>query len=220
MTTRHRTTTLCRPQGTSRTMTLFITPEDFNTMREYAEAAADIPITVGVQQRPGNLEVCGYAFVRRFNPTTFQVIPGSVFITTQTVGPGFSMPDPAGEGEVSDRDDEFEPDEPVFRLLWHSHVNGTAQFSVTDLNTHDDMATMTACDAMFFLVLNTNGDATANFEQYQPNRIGAQIALVVSEDRDDTSYRTRMAEFADKRTLVKPQQQQVTRGTVLELGSY
>lgn len=195
----YRQTTKCQPYGSSSAMTLYVSDADFDIMRTYAEVAANVP---GRQAS----EVCGYAFVRQINPQVYQLLPGSVFITTQEVAPGMSKPDASGEADVMDRDDQFEPDEPVYRLLWHSHMQGEAAFSGTDLRAHEIMGATTALEAMFFLVLNTDGDATANFEQYRPHRIGTQIRVVITEPRSD-DYEALMAEFMKKRRFQPSQAQ-------------
>jgi proteasome lid subunit RPN8/RPN11 len=157
-------TALCRPTGPSTGPTLSINRDDFNEMLNYAKAA-------------GTKEVCGYAFVTRTSATEYTVVAGSVFITTQMVDHGAAEPDGLGEIEVMDREEELP--EGVVRLLWHSHVDGQAGFSSTDLRTHDTMSETTALDSMFFIVLNKRGQASANFELYEPVRIGTQITLNV-----------------------------------------
>ena len=159
-----QTTTLCRPVHTSSTASLWVQRADFNELLNFARAA-------------GSNEVCGYAFVTKVSPTEFCIVPDSVFITTQMVERIAAEPDARGEVEVMDREEDL-PDG-TFRLLWHSHVDGTAKFSGTDFDTHNRIGKTTLLDAMFFLVLNKRGEASANLEQYRPFRIGTQITLNV-----------------------------------------
>ena len=165
-------TALCRPLALSSAPQLIIGRAEFDEMVRYAVAA-------------GKNEVCGYAFARQLDTEQFYVIQGSVFIVDQHVAPGTARTDPAGEVAVMDYEERFGDDEPVYRVLWHSHVGGQASFSTTDLKSHDDIGRATALEAMFALVLNNRGQASANFEVYQPFRIGTQIELLVVDDVEE-----------------------------------
>ena len=167
-------TRLCSPTGTSQAGTLFIDRESLDEAVNYALAA-------------GQNEVCGFMLVRRFDPKTFVVIENSLILPYQLVAQGLSQPAPEGESEQMDVEDEHEDDPDVFRLLWHSHGTGAAAFSTTDTNTHDKMASTTAFDAMFFMVINTQGRATANIEVYKPFRVGTQLHLVVLEKTEQAN---------------------------------
>jgi proteasome lid subunit RPN8/RPN11 len=177
-------TVLSRPQGTSTAPQLSIDRADFDTIIRYATAA-------------DKREVCGFAFVRKYGPDYFEVIPGSVFITSQLVAPGAAQPDAIGETEVMDREEEFE-EAGIYRLLWHSHVGGSAAFSSTDLNAHQVLSASTALDAMFFMVVNNRGQATANMELYRPIRMGTQLLLAVLDEVEAIDLAPYQEEIAKK----------------------
>ena len=182
-------TTLCRPLAPSNAPQLIIGRAEFDEMVRYAVAA-------------GKNEVCGYAFARQLDTEQFWVIPGSVFIVDQHVAPGTARTDPAGEVAVMDYEEQFDANENVYRILWHSHVGGTASFSTTDLKSHHDIGRATALDAMFFMVINNRGQATLNFEVYRPYRIGTQAELLVVDDVPDVDLAPYKAQIATKCSVI------------------
>lgn len=186
-----KTTVLCKPIANSRAPQLFIERGDFEEMIRYAQAA-------------GIYEVCGYAFARQVDASTFAVIRGTVFIVDQHVGTAAAMTDPSGEVEAMDKEEVFDEDGKIVRILWHSHVGGSATFSTTDLKAHGDIGKATAIDAMFFVVVNTGGQATANFEVYQPYRIGGQAGLLVIEKVEEVDLRPYKATIAAKCRVIPP----------------
>ncbi len=170
-------TTLSNPIGASSTGELEIQRDDFTEVLNYARAA-------------GNDEICGFLLVRRLSPDHYVVIPDTVHIPEQATNPGAA--ETLFQGEIAQRnlEDDYEDDENVFRLLWHSHVRGSASFSRTDTDTHQNMGNGTGFDAMFFMVVNQHGQATANLEVYTPFRIGTQIHLVVLENEEEVDLYT------------------------------
>lgn len=151
-------------------------------------------------QAAGKNEVCGYAFARQIDPNTFCVFGKSVFIVNQHVNPSAARTDPIGEVAVMDYEEQF--DEKLYRILWHSHVGGTAAFSTTDLKSHDDIGQATALDAMFFMVINNRGQATLNFEVYRPYRIGTQAELLVVDEVPAVDLEPYKAEIAAKCSVI------------------
>ena len=184
-------TALCRPLALSSAPQLIIGRAEFDEMVRYAVAA-------------GKNEVCGYAFARQLDTEHFWVIPGSVFIVDQHVAPGTARTDPAGEVTVMDYEERFDETDPVYRILWHSHVGGQATFSQTDLKSHDDIGRATALDAMFALVLNNRGQASANLEVYHPFRIGTQVELLVVDDVEEVDLEPYKRAIAKKCQVIPP----------------
>lgn len=178
-------TVLCSPVGTSSTGTLVIERDVFEEVINYAKAA-------------GHKEVCGFLLVRRQSSTLYSVLPNSLHIPLQWADIGASEPLPQGQAAQMDIEEPYEDDEDVFRLLWHSHMGGSAHFSSVDLKTADDMSRSTGFNAMFFMVVNQHGQATANLEVYYPFRIGTQLRLVVLENEEAADLETYKAELARK----------------------
>lgn len=203
-----RTTTLCSPVGaTTEAGTLTIERDTFNEVVNYAKAAAP-------------QEVCGFLLVQRTDAATYHVLKDSLLIPAQLIASGYSEVLPEGEIEQMDFEEAYEDDPTVFRLLWHSHVNGIAQFSGTDTDTHRRMATTTAHEAMFFMVLNTHGQATANIEVYQPFRIGTQLRLVVLENDEQAALDPYKAMLKQKcKQMPKPKHKPVVQGRPAVIGS-
>lgn len=164
-------TTLCSPIGPSQSGTLFIERDTFDEVINYAQAA-------------DKFEICGYLLVKRLGPMAFTVLENSLHIPLQLAGIGASETLPEGEAAQMDREDDTDDD--TYRLLWHSHVNGQAGFSSTDLDTHASFGRTTMFDAVFFMVVNQHGDASANLELYRPFRLGTQLRLVVLEPYEET----------------------------------
>lgn len=180
-------TSLCSPTGNSQVGRLEISRNTFDEVINYAKAA-------------DKNEVCGFLLVRQYTPNDFEVIDGSLHIPRQLAAAGASEPLPQGESAQMDIEDEYEDDPEVFRVLWHSHMNGEARFSSTDIATHNRMATTTGHDAMFFMVVNARGQATANIEVYRPFRIGTQLWLSVIENEDELDlepYKQKLAEVCE-----------------------
>jgi|GEM_PF-5423359 len=165
-------TVLSNPVGTSYAGTLFIDRDTFNEVINFARAA-------------GLNEVCGFISVRRNSPRSFTVIEGSLNLPDQYTGKSLSQTAPMGELTQMEYENTFGDDPDVFRLLWHSHKDGGAGFSVTDTSAHDEMSRTTAFEAMMFMVVNVHGQATANLEVYRPFRIGTQLRLVVIENEEE-----------------------------------
>lgn len=192
-----KSTVLCSPYGTSQTGTLLIERNLFEEVINYAKAAA-------------LEEVCGFLLVRKESPSLYRVLEDSLHIPEQRTAAGYSETRSEGEIAQMDLEEQYDEDPNVFRLLWHSHVHGGASFSSTDTATHQRMATTSAFDAMFFMVVNTRGQASANLEVYRPFRIGTQLRLVVLENEleaDLTPYRAELAvkcQPMPKRTYVPP----------------
>ena len=103
-----------------------------------------------------------------------------------------------------DYEERFDEKDPVYRILWHSHVGGQATFSQTDLKSHDDIGRATALDAMFALVLNNRGQASANLEVYQPFRIGTQVELLVVDDVEEVDLEPYKRAIAKKCQVIPP----------------
>jgi proteasome lid subunit RPN8/RPN11 len=169
-------TTLCSPTGTSQAGTLYIDRDTFDEAVNYARAA-------------DKNEVCGFMLVRRHRPDMFAVIKESLHLPRQLVAQGLSQPAPEGESAQMDIEEQYVDDRDVFRLLWHSHGAGSAMFSTTDTGTHENMSETTGFDAVFFMVINTRGHASANIEVYKPFRVGTQLHLVVLEKDDQVDLK-------------------------------
>lgn len=182
-------TELCRPAQHSSAPRLFIERADFEEMQRFAVAAK-------------KNEVCGYAFARQLDANTFYVLGKSVFIVDQHVNQGTARTDPTGEVAVMDYEEQFDANENVYRILWHSHVGGTASFSTTDLKSHHDIGQATALDAMFFMVINNRGQAALNFEVYRPYRVGTQALLLVIDDVPDVDLAPYKAQIAARCSVI------------------
>lgn len=182
-------TELCRPALHSSAPRLLIDRREFDEMQRFAVAAE-------------KNEVCGYAFARQLDSNTFYVLADSVFIVDQHVNPSAARTDPSGEVAVMDYEELFDEVDQVFRILWHSHVGGTASFSATDLKSHNDIGKATALDAMFFMVINNRGQATLNFEVYRPYRIGTQAELQVIDDVPDIDLAPYKAQIAARCSVI------------------
>ncbi|MGB4762448.1 MAG: hypothetical protein WBP12_03800 [Candidatus Saccharimonas sp.] len=141
-------------------------------------------------------EVCGYGFVRRLNSTCMEWIPNSTVLPDQFVRPGLSEPSPLGGTEIMDVAEGY-PDG-TLQLLWHSHVNGSAHFSSTDLKTHDSIGTATTDAAHLFMVANRNGNVMANLEIYWPVRVTVPLQVAVRSYIDDDECTNADARIADK----------------------
>lgn len=149
---------------------LTVNEPDWLKLIQYADAA-------------GINEICGYAWVKRVNSTSFEFAPGSIFIPEQFVAPGASEPTAAGSSEMMDATEEWPED--YIQMLWHSHTCGTAQFSGTDMRTHNRFASATLYDTHMFLVINQFGDAQAFLEVYNPVRTTVPLCVTFIHEVDD-----------------------------------
>lgn len=167
--------------------TLLIEPEDFLNVLAYAQAATPA-------------EINGYAMVRKLRATTFQVVPGSVFITEQTVAPGSAVVTPAGVRDANKRH-QAAPDGVHLGLQWHSHGTGDAYHSDTDLRTCDSFGRGSVSEWRIWMVVNDRGSVAARLEQYRPIRMGLPMNVVM-ESPDHVLLETRAArEFAELVTV-------------------
>lgn len=185
-------TVLSKPVGTSRGGTLYIERDTLDELGNFAKAA-------------GQNEICGFLLVRRLGPDVFHVLKDSLHVPLQRVAPGYAEVLPQGEVAQMDLEERLEIDdfEDTFRLLWHSHLGGPAQFSSIDLHAHRVIGSATAFDAMFFMVINWHGQATANLEIYRPFRLGTQVQLVVQENQEEADL-TRYKKIVEQVSTVVP----------------
>ncbi|QQR52427.1 hypothetical protein IPG36_07830 [bacterium] len=144
-------------------------------------------------QTAGHREVMGYSFAvpmeapRASRTEWFRVLP-DLIIPRQVVSEAGVDVMPEGESAVGHMEDALDeryaeefPDG-VTRVMWHSHMGGHAGFSDKDVNTHHNFALW---PFMMFVVVNRYGEASGNFEQYQPRRMGGPLNLWVAREVPD-----------------------------------
>jgi hypothetical protein len=126
-------------------------------------------------------EINGFGLVHRSDHNTFTLkSQEDVFITDQTVtgveanvsGDAYSKA--LYQAMMQDRDDDL-------KLQWHSHVNGSAYCSSTDMNTIESFG-HTGADWFISVVMNKYGDVFARFDAFQPFRLGCPMTVIQASD--------------------------------------
>lgn len=133
------------------------------------------------------VEINGFAYVKRYDAKTIGLMsPDDVFITPQVVTMGSADVDATTVSTALAMATEAGRASEM-RLQWHSHVNGPAYFSGTDMNTIDSYGDA-GSQWMVSMVLNKRGDFSARLDMFAPMRAGVEmevLQVVLDSDFDD-----------------------------------
>lgn len=183
--------------------TRLFTPEDARGVapRLFIEHGAWLTLQRYVGISP--VEINGFAYVSLFG-TGFQVKSAEdVFITRQTVDIASAHVDGRTFARAVDRAAQADRQDQL-RLQWHSHVNGDAYFSATDLGTINSYGPA-GMEWFLSVVMNKRGEIRARVDQFLPFRTGCEIAVEVYSLDGEASQDAAQQEF-DQLVTVRERQ--------------
>lgn len=193
-------TALSQPEATVVSPTLIFDQDAWNMLHAYVQG---VPT-----------EINGFAYVQQVSASAFMVRTSKdVFITKQAVTgsealvSGDAYAKALSLAMTDDRDDDL-------KLQWHSHVNGAAYCSGTDMATIEDYGRAGA-DWFISVVTNKRGDVFARLDLFSPFRLGTQMTVALLNPTPE-EYRDRAMRQIDELVSVKPPEK--TR-TVRRVGS-
>lgn len=146
-----------------------------------------------------DVEINGFAYVNKVSNSLFIIEDADdVFITKQEVSVRHTVSDAVGNALAYDRAAQCGRDDQL-RVQWHSHVNGPARFSTTDIKTMD-VNEHAGMAWGISVVLNKRGDFEARFDLYHPIRTFVMMEVVIVDDISpelDALVRQEIAELVE-----------------------
>lgn len=128
----------------------------------------------------GNMEINGFGYVQADGVDYSIESADDIFITKQKVSGGAAEVEPdvfamgVDQAQQDGRSDEL-------RFQWHSHVNGSAEFSSIDTNNIESYGAA-GMEYFISLVMNKRGELSARLDMFRPMRIGAAMAVILYDD--------------------------------------
>lgn len=146
-------------------------------------------------------EINGFAYMTLFEGNFFLLDAPDVVIIQQEVSPGSADNDDSVYAKLLYQQ-RHRPD-PEPRMQWHSHVNGPAYFSDTDMGTISNFGEAGAT-WMLSLVTNVRGEVEARLDLYRPFWIGTPIDVVLYDNSDPEADETIRQDIEALVTVLKP----------------